>query len=387
MIEVIKGWYRRNFSDPEAVILAILLIVVFSVIVFAGELLAPVLVALVLAYLLEGVVARLERWHVPRLAAVSLVLIAFLVVAAVVILGLVPLLSRQVVSLVREIPSMVAQGQQALLQLPERYPALFTEEQIRNLIASLHSEIGELGRAVVSVSLAQAVSLFSFVIYMILVPLLVFFTLKDKDRMLAWVRRFLPQRRELAHRVWEEVNVKIGNYIRGKIIEIAIIWAISYATFALMGLNYSLLLSCSVGLSVIIPYIGAIVVTFPIAVIAYFQWGLAADFWWLLLAYQIIQLLDGNVLVPVLFSEVVDLHPVAIMVSLVFFGGIWGFWGVFFAIPLATLVHAVLKSWPRVRPPTDAEPPGEGGEPSGTGEPAEAGTAPAIARPYSSSPK
>ncbi len=355
MLDVLRTWYRRNFTDPQAVILAILLIVGFSVIVFAGDLLAPVLVALVFAYLLEGIVAHLERWHMPRLAAVSLVLIAFLVLAVVVILGLIPLLSRQVISLVRELPSMIAQGQQALMQLPERYPALFTEEQIHNLIASLHSEIGEFGRAIVSVSLAQAVSLFSFAIYVILVPLLVFFILKDKDRMIAWLRRFLPKRRELAHKVWVEVNVKIGNYIRGKIIEIAIVWAASYITFSLMGLNYSLLLSFTVGMSVIIPYIGAIAATFPIAIIAYFQWGLAAEFWWLLLAYQIIQLLDGNVLVPVLFSEVVELHPVAIIVSLVFFGGIWGFWGVFFAIPLATLVHAVLKSWPRAHQLHDDE--------------------------------
>ncbi|MEX0607766.1 MAG: AI-2E family transporter [Halofilum sp. (in: g-proteobacteria)] len=390
MLEVIRTWYRRNFTDPEAVILAIFLIVGFSVIIFAGELLAPVLMALVLAYLLEGVVARLEYWRVPRLAAVSLVLLGFLVTAVVVLIGLIPLLSRQVVSLVREVPSMVAQGQQALLRLPELYPALFTEEQIRNLIASLHSEVGELGRAVVSVSLAQAVSLFTFAIYMILVPLLVFFTLKDKDRMMAWARRFLPHRRQLASRVWHEVNAKIGNYIRGKIIEIAIVWAISYATFSLMGLNYSLLLSFSVGLSVIIPYIGAIVVTIPIAIIAYFQWGLVADFWWLLLAYQIIQLIDGNVLVPVLFSEVVDLHPVAIMVSLVFFGGIWGFWGVFFAIPLATLVHAVLNSWPRVRPPLD-DGRGEASELAETDESAEAlsGDGNAVMAPgrYSSSPK
>jgi hypothetical protein len=120
-----------------------------------------------------------------------------------------------------------------------------------------------------------------------------------------------------------------------------------------MGLNYSLLLSFLVGISVIVPYVGAISATIPVAFIAYFQWGFAADFWWILLVYQIIQLLDGNVLVPVLFSEVVNLHPVAIIVAVLFFGGLWGVWGVFFAIPLATLVQAVLNAWPRVQPPPD----------------------------------
>jgi putative permease len=113
------------------------------------------------------------------------------------------------------------------------------------------------------------------------------------------------------------------------------------------------LLSFLVGLSVIIPYVGAIAVTVPIALIGFFQWGFSAKLGYLLIMYQIIQILDGNVLVPLLFSEVVDLHPLAIIVSVLFFGGLWGLWGVFFAIPLAALTQAVLDAWPRHRHHTD----------------------------------
>jgi putative permease len=115
----------------------------------------------------------------------------------------------------------------------------------------------------------------------------------------------------------------------------------------MMELQYAILLSTLVGFSVVIPYIGAAAVTIPIAAIAFFQWGWSADAWYVLIAYGVIQALDGNVLVPLLFSEVVNLHPVAIIIAVLVFGGIWGFWGVFFAIPLATLVQAVLKAWPR----------------------------------------
>jgi putative permease len=106
------------------------------------------------------------------------------------------------------------------------------------------------------------------------------------------------------------------------------------------------LLAVLVGLSVIIPFIGAAAVTVPVVMIAYFQWGWSSEFAYLLLAYGIIQALDGNVLVPLLFSEAVNLHPIAIILSVLVFGGIWGLWGVFFAIPLATLVKAVLDAWP-----------------------------------------
>ena len=106
------------------------------------------------------------------------------------------------------------------------------------------------------------------------------------------------------------------------------------------------MLALTVGLSVLIPYIGAAVVTVPVALVAYFQWGFDSTFVWLIIAYFIIQFLDGNVLVPVLFSDVVNLHPVAIIVAILVFGGLWGFWGVFFAIPLATLVKALINVWP-----------------------------------------
>jgi putative permease len=72
------------------------------------------------------------------------------------------------------------------------------------------------------------------------------------------------------------------------------------------------------------------------------------DFLYIVIAYSIIQALDGIVLVPVLFSEAVNLHPIAIIVAILFFGGLWGFWGVFFAIPLATVVKAVLTAWPKL---------------------------------------
>jgi len=101
-----------------------------------------------------------------------------------------------------------------------------------------------------------------------------------------------------------------------------------------------------VGLSVIIPYIGATLVTIPVVAVAFFQWGIGPSFYWVLGAYGVIQLLDGNVLVPLLFSEAVNLHPVAIIIAVLFFGGVWGVWGVFFAIPLATLVSAIVSAWP-----------------------------------------
>lgn len=353
MLYIIRDWYARNFSDPQAVILAFVLLVVFGVVIFLGDILAPALVALVLAYLLEGLVATFERWGVPRTLSVIVVLVLAIAASFIILFGVLPVLSQQVTQIVREVPGMIAAGQEQALRLPELYPEVFTEEQINQLISNVRSELAKFTQNVLEFSIARLGTMVVIGVYAVLVPLMVFFTLKDKDKLLAWFSTFVPRRSELSFQVWREVDQKIANYIRGKFVEISIVWAASYVVFALMGLNYSLLLSFIVGLSVIIPYVGAVAVTVPIAIIAFFQWGISAKFLYLMVVYQIIQILDGNVLVPLLFSEVVNLHPLAIIMAVLFFGGVFGVWGVFFAIPLATLAQSVLKAWPR---PTAAEP-------------------------------
>jgi putative permease len=175
----------------------------------------------------------------------------------------------------------------------------------------------------------------------------VFFFLKDGQNMISWWVSTLPTRRHLIGRVWREMDQQIANYIRGKVLEIVIVGFVTYIGFMWLDLRYAALLAILVGLSVVVPYIGAAAVTVPVVLVAYFQWGWSNAFIYLVSVYFVIQALDGNVLVPLLFSEVVNLHPVVIILAVLVFGSVWGFWGVFFAIPLATLVKAVLSAWPK----------------------------------------
>ncbi len=347
MTNILNRWYRKYFSDPEGVFLAILLVLGFAIIIFMGDILAPLLASVVLAYLLEGLVSLLETRNIKRMVSVLLVFIPFLAFLAFLLLGLLPLLIGQVKDLIQELPNMIAKGQQILLQLPERYPDFASASQVEEFMSSMRSTVGALGQNVLSISLASISGLFTLLVYLILVPVLIFFFLKDKQLILNWLSSYLPRERDLAIRVWDEMNLQIGNYVRGKFTEILIVGVVSYIVFMIMGLNFAMLLVALVGLSVIVPYIGAIAVTFPIAIIAFFQWGWGSEFGYLMVAYAVIQAVDGNILVPWLFSEAVNLHPVAIITAILVFGGIWGFWGVFFAIPLATLVKAVMNAWPR----------------------------------------
>ena len=356
MANAISAWFERHFSDPQVIGLAAVLVGGFAIFYLAGEMLTPVIASVVIAYLLEGLVGLLERKRVPRLAAVLVVFVAFMTALFFVMFGLLPLLSRQATQLLQQLPTMLGRGQELLLALPHMYPDLFSEQQVVDLINQIRAEAVTIGQNVVQASLSSVLGILTLLVYLILMPLMVFFFLKDKTTIVAWVKHFLPEDRHLASQVWADVDVQIGNYVRGKFIEIVIVWIVTYVTFAVMGLQFSMLLGVLVGLSVVIPYVGAVTVTFPVAVIAYFQWGFTSDFAYVMAAYAIVQALDGNVLVPLLFSEVVNLHPIAIITAVLVFGGLWGFWGVFFAIPLATVVQAVLKAWPPAATPAVSGP-------------------------------
>lgn len=347
MIEMIKSWYYRRFSDPQAMGLFAILLFGFIVIYFFSNLLAPLLIAIVLAYLLEYPIHFLiKKLNFPRLLAISIVLGAFIGVVFFMTFVLLPKLWTQTSKLLSDLPYMFNQLNELLLSLPEHYPQLIDYQMVDSFFTSFKGKILGFGESALKFSITSLLSLVTLGIYAFLVPLMVFFLLKDKRELMNYIISFLPKNRTLVSEVWHEMQLQIANYIRGKLLEIFVMTAVSYAIFLIFGLNYSLLLAVIVGLSVLVPYVGAVLVTIPLVIVAIYQFGVTPTFWYLMVTYVVSQLLDGNLLVPFLFSEAVNLHPLTIIVSVIIFGGLWGFWGVFFAIPLATLVKAVVHSWP-----------------------------------------
>ena len=346
MINIFRKWYDRYLSDEESVLLLVIVVVSLVLLAAVGQIFTPIFVAVVLAYLMQGVANQLYAWGLSTRIGVWIATLMFTSAFFAFVLGLLPLVWRQLASLAREAPAMVERGRAALSVLPEKYPAIITQEQINLAMNSVQGDMAHLGQLLVTKGFSSIPGLLAVLVYMVLTPLMVFFFLKDRDQILGWATSFLPAERPMLSRIWSEMNLQFANYVRGKVIEIILVGGVSYAAFAFLGLNYAALLALLVGLSVIIPYIGATLVTIPVVAVAFFQWGISPSFYWVLGAYGVIQLLDGNVLVPLLFSEAVNLHPVAIIVAVLFFGGVWGVWGVFFAIPLATLVSAIFSAWP-----------------------------------------
>ena len=346
MIRILRGLAHKYFSDEEAIILFLILLTGTVFVIWFGAMLAPVIASLIIAFILQGLVTKLTRLGVPELAAIFGVFLVFLGVLVGFIFGLLPLIWTQVGKLAGETPRIISELQSYLKVLPEEYPQLISADALNAIYQQVSTEVGHMTQWLVSFSLSSIPDLVALLIYMVLVPILVFFFLKDRALLLGSLSRLLPPQRPMMLRIWHEVNLQCANYVRGKAVEILIVGGATYVAFKFLGMPYAALLSLLVGLSVVIPYIGAAVVTIPVTVIGLFAFGWGSHFIWVMVVYGIIQALDGNVLVPVLFSEVNNLHPVAIIVAVLFFGGIWGLWGVFFAIPLATMLKAVFSAWP-----------------------------------------
>lgn len=344
-MEPIRAWFRRYLANPEVLALGAVVLGVGAIVVLVGGALAPLLASVVIAYLLNAPVERLRVFGAPRPLALGVVFSLFVAALLLALLAFLPLLLRQAEQVVRALPGMIGLVQAMLLELPEHRPDLVDRQQVQELVDRLRGEALKAAQGLLASSVGWFASLVTLGVYLFVVPFLVFFLLKDKERILAWVQRFLPGRHTLSARVWEDVDRKLGAYVRGKAYEIVIVGSVSWATFALLGLDFALLLAVATGLSVLVPYVGAAAIAVPVALVSLFQFGWGGSFAAVVGAYAVIQFLDGNVLAPLLLAEVVDLHPVAVIGAVFVFGAIWGFWGVFFAIPLATVAAALIDAW------------------------------------------
>ena len=339
-------FFDRYFHDEESIILLIMLAIGTLLILWLGSMLAPLFTAIVIAYLMQGLVNILLRFGASATAAFIAVYLVFVGLFILSLVFLLPQAWNQLRRLVDDLPDLLTQWQGDLMLLPESYPNLISESQVQDFISGIRTGLGEYGQDLLQFWLFNIPNVIGWGVFIVLVPTLVFFVMKDKTELIEWTGNFLPRNRPLMIRIWHEMDVQISNYVRGKGLEILIVGLASFVLFSGVGLNYKVLLSVGVGLSVMVPYIGAAVITIPVAAVGYVQWGVGSEFYITIIGYGVLQLLDGNVLVPVIFSEAVNLHPVSILSAVLIFGGLWGLAGVFFAIPLATLIKVIMNAWP-----------------------------------------
>ena len=346
MIKHLNNFFKRIFSNEETVIFA--LIIVFTLIIFSffAAILTPFIVSIVAAYLLVGLQKKIESYNVSETIAKILAFTIFIIIGAVMFVWLVPLLYGQLSNFIQDVPSYYMRFINYISTMPASFPGLVDSAQISVFFEAISAELSTIAPNLVNTSVSGIQSSLSMLLYVMIFPILVYFFFFDRKKIINGCIKIIPGDRVMLSRVWLEMDTQLSNYIRGKVLEIVIVGIAAAILFASFGLKYSALLAVLVGLSVLIPFVGAFAVTIPIFIIGLIQFGLGTQFYLLIGLYLLLQFLDGNLLVPIIFSEAVKLHPLVIILAVFVFGSMFGFWGVFFSIPLATFIKAVWNSWP-----------------------------------------
>ena len=348
MFDQINKLFNKLFSNEESLIFSLLILAFLLVLYFFGGLLTPFIISLIFAYLLIGLTKNLIKYGLTELVSLIISYVIFLLSGIGFLVWLIPLIFQQTQAFFIEVPVWLNNFRSFIENLVQSNQELVSSDQISSFFTEFIGRLSSISQGVLDASISGIQDTLVFSIYLIMIPVLVFFFLFDKERIVRGFLMLLPKKREMLSEVWIEMDDQLSNYVWGKGVEILIVGFVAAVIFGTMGLNYTALLSIIVGVSVLIPYVGAFLATIPVVVVAFLQFGIGFDLYMIVGLYLLLQALDGYLLVPILFSDAVKLHPVVIMLAVFVFGGIFGFWGAFFSIPLATFIKAVWNSWPSI---------------------------------------
>ena len=346
MFEQLNKVLKNIFNNEETIIFSLAILLFFLVISFFGSILTPFIISIVVAYLLVGMQKKIQSYDVSANVSLIITFSVFIITGAALLIWLVPLLYIQLQAFILDVPNLINNFLDFVSGLPAKFPDLVSSEQISIFFQAVSEEASVIAQNIVKSSISGIQSAITFLLYIILFPILVYFFLFDRKNIIDGFIKIIPGKRQMLTNIWAEMDIQLSNYVRGKTIEIFIVGIAAAIIFVSLGLKYSALLSVLVGLSVIIPFVGAFLVTIPVVIVGLLQFGLSTEFYLLIGLYLLLQALDGNLLVPIIFSETVKLHPVVIILAVFIFGSMFGFWGVFFSIPIATFIKAVWNAWP-----------------------------------------
>lgn len=307
---------------------------------FLWYLLAPFLIACLIAYLLHPIVCKLHELGMPKSIAILLIYLIFFGGGTYLVYQFYPTFLLQLRDLNEHLPDLVNMYETIIYQVYESTSLLpeTVHEKIDQVITKVETDIEQfIGKIIGAIT-----KIFDIIIWITVIPVLVFYFLKDYDHIKEYMKRFipnqyLPEGSKLVH----AVNESLGGYIRGQLIVSFFVGLVTYAVFQILELKYALLLGIIMGLTNIIPYFGPIIGAIPVIAIAITVSGKMVIY--ALIAIFAIQLIEGNFLAPYIVGKTTELHPVVIIFILLLGGQLGGVIGMILAVPFVTIMKVIIK--------------------------------------------
>lgn len=308
----------------------------------------PFVAGLIIAYLLDPVVSRLQGVRiagraVPRAIATALVLLLFIAALAGLVLVTAPIIESQVAQLIERLPGLAQRTMPLVQNLLDRLTGRF---DVSGVIDSLGQRAIAYASDSIGPILASSLSVFGALNFLIVTPIVSYYLLRDWPVIVSTVHGWWP-RTHLAgfQKVASDSDKALGGFIRGQSL-VCLILAVFYAAgWSLVGLNYGLVLGLLAGVFGFVPFLGVIIAVALSLMVALGQFGV--DWFQLLLVFgvfQVGQILESAVLTPNLIGDRIGLHPVWVLFAVLAGGAVAGLAGVFLAVPVAAVLGVVVRA-------------------------------------------
>ena len=334
----------------KIIFFAVFISVIIWLLSIVSSILAPFVVAIIIAYFLDPLAGKIEKkFHLSRSASALIIVGIFMFTIMIIIKLLFPILYAQFLSLVNSIPEyinvftkevypkFVVWAREFGFDINGDAKSYLVDQDIPKLLGISNNVLGNVMKSGVVV-----INILSLIF---ITPILVFYILKDWNLMVDKINKYLPSNyAKTIRRVVKNIDITLSGYLRGQF-NVCFILGILYAiglTFS--GLNFGFLIGFLTGIMSFIPYVGMLIGVLIAAIIGFFQWGLdAVQFGILVVVFLAGQLLEGNFLTPKLVGEKVGLHPVWIIFGLFTFGVLFGFVGILLAVPMTAIIGVIVK--------------------------------------------
>jgi predicted PurR-regulated permease PerM len=312
-----------------------------------SPILAPFLAGAILAYVLNPLVGRLTGRHLPHILAVIVILLFALALVVAVALIVVPLFIKELRLMSERLPAVLAWiNQQLAPWLKERFHVDFQldTDMARQLAGSILANNQDLVAGLLGSLKIGGLALIAFIVNLMLVPVVLFFLLRDWNKLLARLDAMVPRHLHAkARAICREIDAVLAEFLRGQLTVMLVMSIYYVAALMLAGLEFALPVGIITGVLVIVPYAGAftgILLGTAAAVLQFGSVGGVASVW---AAFGIGQVLEGTVVTPMLVGERIGLHPVAVIFALLAFGQVFGFFGVLLALPASAALLVTLR--------------------------------------------
>ena len=338
---------RRPLTLKHYLWILVGFVVVYFALTRLGPVLTPFLIGAILAYLGTPLVDLLERRGVHRGVGTTITVLLFGVALFGLFLVLVPLVQTEVSLMMKRAPELFTKASERLLPWLEAtfgITVAFDLATLRELASENLESVRDVGLRVLSGVKTGGLVLVSILVNLAMIPVVMFYLLRDWKSIVARIDDLLPRRWEnKVRQIAREIDDVLAEFLRGQLLVMLVLAAYYVLALWAVGLNQAFAIGVLTGLLVFIPYVGFGLGLVLGMIAALLQWSGLPFFLSVLAVYAGGQLLENYVLIPYLVGDRIGLHPVAVIFALLAFGQVFGFAGVLLALPASAALLVALR--------------------------------------------